>query len=463
MNFDVLVIGSGPGGYVAAIRAAQHGFKTAIVEKELLGGVCLNWGCIPTKALMKSARMYEELKHVSDFGLKVDCNISFDFQAIIQRSRKVAETMSKGVQYLMKKNNIHVIHGSASISPDKKVIVEMSDGTLQTYFATHIIIATGARPREIKNIPFDGKRIINYRHALTLEQIPSSMAIIGSGAIGTEFAYFYSTFGTKVYLIEILPNILPYEDEETSKSIERIFKNRGIEIRTSSEIYNLDTSNNSCRVILKNEKGIETIEADIVLMAVGIEANINNIGLEDIGIQIENGKIKVDQFYRTNVEGFYAIGDVTAGPALAHVASHEALICVDHIVGEKPNPLNYNNIPFCTYIYPEVASIGLTEKKARELGYELKIGRFPFIANGKARASGYKDGFVKVIFDAKNNQLLGAHLLGENVTEMIGGIVAFKNSESTAYNLIHSVFPHPTLSEAIGEACAEAYGKVIHL
>lgn len=463
MNYDVIVIGSGPGGYVAAIRAAQHGFRTAIIEKESLGGVCLNWGCIPTKALLKSAQVYDELRHAHEFGVKVSGEISYDFSAIIQRSRQVADTMSKGVKYLMKKNNIQVVHGVARVAPGGQVNVLTNDGQQQTYTAQHIIIATGARARELPSVPIDGKKVIGYRQAMTLERLPESMAIVGSGAIGTEFAHFYNTLGTNVYLIEFLPNILPLEDEETSKYLERIFKKRGMHIRTSTEVYAVEEVDDRCKVYMRNEKGEEVIEVDVVLSAVGVVANIENLGLEETGIQVENGKIKVDQFYRTTVDGYYAIGDIIPGPALAHVASHEAIICVDSIAGQKPEPLDYNNIPFCTYIHPEVASVGLTEKKARELGYEVKVGKFPFTASGKATASGNRDGFVKVIFDAKYGEWLGAHLLGEHVTEMIGGIVSARKLETTAHEIIHSVYPHPTLSEAIMEACAAAYNEVIHL
>lgn len=463
MNYDLIVVGSGPGGYVAAIRASQLGMKTAVIEKSELGGICLNWGCIPTKALLKSASILEEISEAASYGVKIEGNVQHDFSAMISRSRGVAEGMSKGVQFLMKKNKIEVIQGFGKVLPGKKVEVKGEDGKSSEFSAKNIIIATGARSKDLPFMPQDGKKIIGYREAMTLPKQPASIAIVGSGAIGSEFAYFYNSVGTKVTLIEYLPNIIPLEDEDCSKQLERSFKKRGINIMTGAEVTGAVTSGDMCRLTVKTKKGEEVIEAEVILSAVGITPNIENIGLEETGILVENGKIKVDKLYRTNVEGYFAIGDVIPGPALAHVASHEGIICVEHIAGKNPHPMNYENIPSCTYTHPEVASVGLTEKKAIEKGYEIKVGKFPFTASGKATASGHKDGFVKVIFDAKYGEWLGVHMVGENVTEMIGGVVAARTLETTAYEIIHSVFPHPTLSEAIMEACAAAYDEVIHL
>jgi dihydrolipoamide dehydrogenase len=463
MNYDLIVIGSGPGGYVAAIRASQLGMKTAVIEKTELGGICLNWGCIPTKALLKSAQVFEELKHASSYGIEIKGEVSPDFQAMIKRSRGVAESMSKGIQFLMKKNKIDVIAGRAIVQPGKKVSVENNQGEVTEYSASHIIIATGARSKDMPFMKQDGKKIIGYREAMTLSEQPSSLAVVGSGAIGSEFACFYNSIGTKVTLIEYLPNIVPFEDEECSKQLERSFKKQGITVMTGAEVTSVETGGKKCVLSIKTSKGETTVEADVVLSAVGVVPNIENLGLEETGIELEKGKIKTDAFYRTTVEGYYAIGDVVQGPALAHVASHEGIICVEKIAGKDPHPMNYGNIPSCTYTHPEVASVGMTEKQAKDAGYEIKVGKFPFSASGKATAGGHKDGFVKVIFDAKYGEWLGAHMIGENVTEMISGVVTAKTLETTAYEIIHSVFPHPTLSEAVMEACAAAYDEVIHL
>ncbi len=463
MNFDIIVVGSGPGGYVAAIRASQLGFKVAVVEKAELGGICLNWGCIPTKALLKSAQIFQYTKHAADYGIVLSGEIKADFDAIVKRSRGVADGMSKGVQFLMKKNKIEVINGFAKVMPGKKVEVTAADGSVAVYEAQHIILATGARSRELPHLKIDGKKIIGYRQAMTLPVLPESMVVIGSGAIGSEFAHFYNTLGTKVTLVEMMPAIVPIEDEEISKQLERSFKKNGMKVLTSSTVEEVDISGDLCKVKVKTPKGEEIIEANIVLSAVGIATNIEGIGLEETGIKTEKGKVEVDDFYRTNIEGYYAIGDIVKGQALAHVASHEGIICVEKIAGKDVEALDYNNIPGCTYTYPEIASVGYTEKAALEAGYELKIGKFPFSASGKAAASGFKDGFIKVIFDAKHGEWLGAHFIGENVTEMIAEAVVARKLETTGHEIINAVHPHPTLSEAIMEAAAAAYGEVIHL
>lgn len=463
-KYDLIVIGSGPGGYVTAIRASQLGLKTAIVEKAELGGVCLNWGCIPTKALLKSAQVFEYLNHASDYGITIQGKANADFSAIIKRSRDVAAGMSKGVQFLMKKNKIDIIQGTGKLTKDKKVEVTGADGKKTTYEAPHIVLATGARSRELPNLPQDGKKIIGYRQALTLDKQPASMVVVGSGAIGSEFAYFYNAIGTKVTLVEYLDNIVPLEDEEVSKQLATSFKKAGINVMTGSEVTSVDTSGTKVKVTIKSKKGKEEqIEADIVLSAVGITPNIENIGLEEAGVVVEKGRVKVDEFYRTSVPGIYAIGDIVPGQALAHVASAEGIICVEKIAGHNPEPLNYNNIPGCTYTSPEVASVGYTEKAAKEAGYELKIGKFPYSASGKASAAGQKDGFIKLIFDAKYGELLGAHMIGANVTEMIAEIVVARKLETTGHEILKAVHPHPTMSEAIMEAAAAAYGEVIHL
>jgi dihydrolipoamide dehydrogenase len=462
MQYDIIVIGSGPGGYVTAIRASQLGFKTAVIEKESLGGVCLNWGCIPTKALLKSAQVYEYLNHAKDYGISAD-NIKADFNAVVKRSRDVAEGMSKGVQFLMKKNKIDVIMGTAKVKAGKKVSVTAADGKTMEYSASHVIIATGARSRQLPNLPQDGKKIIGYREAMTLPKQPKSMVVVGSGAIGVEFAYFYATMGTKVTIVEFMPNIVPVEDEEVSKQLEKSFKKVGIEIMTEASVEGVDTKGSDCKVNVKTKSGNVTLDAEIVLSAVGIEANISGLGLEDVGIKTDKGKIVTDKFYATNVPGYYAIGDCVGGQALAHVASAEGITCVEKIKGMHVEALDYNNIPGCTYCQPEVASVGFTEKKAKEAGYQIKVGKFPFSASGKASASGAKDGFIKLIFDAKYGELLGAHMIGANVTEMIAEIVAIRKLETTGHELIKTVHPHPTMSEAIMEAAAAAYGEVIHL
>ncbi len=462
MDFDLIILGSGPGGYVTAIRASQLGFKTAIVEKESLGGVCLNWGCIPTKALLKSANVFEYIKHAADYGIEVkDSNINFD--NIIKRSRDVANGMSKGVQFLMKKNKIEVIMGTGKVKPGKAIEVTAEDGSKKTITAKHIIIATGARSRSLPSLPQDGKKIIGYREAMTLKEMPKKMVIVGSGAIGSEFAYFYNAMGTEVTLVEYMDNIVPVEDEDISKQLGRSFKKAGINVMTNAEVTKVDTSGKDCKVTIKTKKGEEVVEANIVISAVGVIANIENIGLEDVGIVTDKGKIKVDEFYATNIPGYYAIGDCVPGQALAHVASAEGITCVEKLAGHHPEPIDYNNIPGCTYASPEIASVGYTEKAAKEAGYELKVGKFPFSASGKASAAGHKDGFVKVIYDAKYGELLGAHMIGSNVTEMIAELVVARKLETTGHEILKAVHPHPTMSEAIMEATAEAYGEVIHI
>ena len=461
MNYDIIIVGSGPGGYVAAIRASQLGLKAAIIERESLGGICLNWGCIPTKALLKSAQVFEYLNHAKEYGITVNGG-SADFTAVVKRSRDVAEGMSKGVQFLMKKNKIDVITGVGKVKAGKKVDVT-ADGKTTTYEAKHIIIATGARSRQLPNLPIDGKKIIGYREAMVLPKLPKSMVVVGSGAIGSEFAYFYAAMGTKVTLVEFLPAIVPVEDAEVSKQLERSFKKMGIDVMLNSSVESVDTKGADCKVKIKTKVGEEMVNAEIVLSAVGIHANLENLGLEDVGIATDKGKILTNPYYQTNIPGYYAIGDCAGGQALAHVASAEGIICVEKIAGHNPEALDYNNIPGCTYCQPEIASVGYTEEKAKAAGYELKIGKFPFSASGKASASGAKDGFVKLIFDAKYGELLGAHMIGANVTEMIAEIVAIRKLETTGHELIKTVHPHPTMSEAIMEAAAAAYGEVIHI
>jgi dihydrolipoamide dehydrogenase len=438
------------------------GLKTAVVEKENLGGVCLNWGCIPTKALLKSAQVFEYVKHAEDFGIKVS-EYDKDFNAVVNRSRQVANGMSGGVQFLMKKNKITVIDGFGKVQPGKKVAVTAEDGKETLYSANHIIIATGARSRELPSLPQDGKKIIGYRQAMTLDKQPEKLVVVGSGAIGIEFAYFYNSMGTDVTVVEYLPNIVPLEDEEVSKQLERTFKKSGIKVMTSSEVTGVDTSGDGCKVTVKTKKGEEVLDADIVLSAVGIAPNVEGIGLEDVGIATDRGRVMVNDYYQTTVPGYYAIGDIVKGPALAHVASAEGILCVEKIAGHNVEPLDYGNIPGCTYCFPEVASVGMTEKAAKEAGYDLKVGKFPFSASGKASASGHKDGFIKVIFDAKYGELLGAHMIGSNVTEMIAEAVLARKLETTGHEILKAVHPHPTLSEAFMEATAAAYDEVIHL
>ncbi|MGC6402910.1 MAG: dihydrolipoyl dehydrogenase [Flavobacteriaceae bacterium] len=459
--YDIIVLGSGPGGYVTAIRAAQLGMKTAIVEKESLGGVCLNWGCIPTKALLKSAQVFEYLKHADDYGLTVK-DYDKDFNAVVNRSRDVATGMSKGVQFLMKKNKIDVIEGFGKVLPGKKVAVE-NQGKTTEYTAKNIIIATGARSRELPALPQDGKKVIGYRQAMTLKKQPKELIVVGSGAIGIEFAYFYNAMGTKVTIVEYLDRIVPVEDEEVSKQLERSFKKSGIQIMTQSEVTQVDTSGKGVTATVKTAKGEETLKADLVLSAVGIKTNIENIGLEEVGIAVDRDKILVDDFYQTNMPGYYAIGDVTKGPALAHVASAEGILCVEKIAGHSVTPLDYGNIPGCTYCSPEIASVGLTEAQAKEQGYTIKVGKFPFSASGKAQASGHSDGFVKVIFDAKYGEWLGCHMIGAGVTDMIAEAVLGRKLETTGHEVLKTVHPHPTMSEAVMEAVADAYDEVIHL
>lgn len=463
MKYDLIVVGSGPGGYVAAIRASQLGMKTAIVERAELGGICLNWGCIPTKSLLKSAQVYDYVKHVKDYGIEVE-GVSANFQEIVARSRGVADKMSGGVQYLLKKNKVEVINGFGKLKAKGVVSVTNAENETQDVEAKHIILATGARSRELPNLPQDGKKIIGYREALTLKEMPKTMLVVGSGAIGSEFAYFYASMGTKVTIVEYLPNIVPLEDEEVSKQLGRSFKKMGIKVLTNSSVESVDTSADLLKIQVKNKKGeLEEHQADVVLSAVGVLPNTENIGLEELGIETEKGRIKVDEKYCTNVEGVYAIGDVIDTIALAHVASAEAICCVETIAGMNPEKIDYSNIPGCIYTTPEVASVGMKEKEAREAGYEIKVGKFPFSASGKASAAGANEGFVKLIFDAKYGELLGAHLIGANVTEMIAELVLAKKLETTGHEIIKAIHPHPTMSEAVMEAAAAAYDEVIHI
>lgn len=461
-NFDLIVIGSGPGGYVAAIRASQLGMKTAIVEKESLGGICLNWGCIPTKALLKSAQVYEYIQHAADYGITIK-DAKHDFDAVVKRSRGVADGMSKGVQFLMKKNKIEVIMGMGKLTKDKKVEVTKADGSKEIHEAKSIILATGGRARELPNIKIDGEKVIEYRKAMSLPKQPKSMVIIGSGAIGVEFAYFYNTMGTKVTIVEFMPRIVPVEDADVSKELEKIYKKKGMDIYTNSSVESVDTKGKTCKVSVKTPNGNISIEADVVLSAAGVVTNLEGIGLEEAGVKTDKGKVLVDDYYQTNVAGVYAIGDIVKGPALAHVASAEGIICVEKMAGHHPQPLNYGNLPGCTYCSPEIASVGMTEEAAKAAGYEIKVGKFPFSASGKASAAGAKEGFVKVIYDAKYGEWLGAHMIGANVTEMIAEVVVARNLETTGHEILKSVHPHPTMSEAIMEATAAAYGEVIHL
>lgn len=460
--YDLIVIGSGPGGYVAAIRASQLGMKTAVVERESLGGVCLNWGCIPTKALLKSAEVMNYLNHAEDYGLKVE-GASHDFGKVVARSRGVADGMSKGIEFLFRKNKIDTLTGTGSVTVDRKVKVTAEDGSITTYEAKKIILATGSRARSLPHIGIDGEKIIGYREAMTLAKQPKSMIVMGTGAIGMEFAYFYHNMGTEVTVVEYLDKILPREDEEVSSQMARIYKKMGVKVMTSAEVTGVDTSGKGVVATIKTKKGEEKLEADILLSAVGIVANIENLGLGNLGVKTERGKVVVDEFYQTSTPGIYAIGDMVDGPALAHVASHEAIICVEKIAGMDVEPLDYGNVPSCTYCQPEVASVGMTEAQAKEEGYEVKVGKFPFSASGKASASGKKDGFVKVIFDAKYGEFLGAHMIGAGVTDMIAEVVVARKLETTGHEIIKAVHPHPTMSEAVMEAAAAAYDEVIHL
>ena len=457
MKYDLIIIGSGPGGYVTAIRASQLGFKTALVEKESLGGICLNWGCIPTKALLKSAQVFEYLNHANDYGLNIN-GFSSDFKGVISRSRNIAEGMSKGVKFLMKKNKIDVISGYGKVKPDKVVDVDGIE-----YQADHIVIATGARSRVLPAIPQDGKKIFGYREAMNLPKQPKKLIIVGSGAIGVEFAYFYNSLGTKVTIVEYLPNLVPLEDHEISKELEKSFKKRGINVMTSSEVTSISTKGKGVKVVIKTSKGEETLEADTLLSATGIKSNIEGIGLEKVGIAVDKDKILVNSYYQTNIPGYYAIGDIVPGPALAHVASAEGILCVEKIAGHDVTPIDYGNIPGCTYCSPEISSVGLTEKQAIDQGFDVKIGKFPFSASGKASASGHKDGFVKVIFDSKYGQWLGCHMIGAGVTDLIAEAVLGRKLETTGHDVLKTIHPHPTMSEAIMEAVADAYDEVIHL
>ena len=460
--YDLIVIGSGPGGYVAAIRASQLKLKVAVVERAELGGICLNWGCIPTKALLKSANVFEYIQHAADYGISVG-EATPDLASMVKRSRDVAGAMSKGVQFLMKKNKIDVIEGNGRIKKGGKVEVTDASGKKTEHDAKHTILATGGRSRELPALKIDGKKIIGYREAMVLKERPQRMVVVGSGAIGVEFAYFYNTIGTEVTIVEFLPRVVPVEDEEVSKQLEKSFKKEGINIYTSSEVTKVDTSGKSCVVWVKTPTGEIKIECDVVLSAVGVVTNLENLGLEEVGVKTDKGKVLVDDFYKTNVAGVYAIGDITKGQSLAHVASAEGIICVEKIAGQNPHPLDYNNIPGCTYCSPEIASVGFTEEGAKKAGYQIKVGKFPFSASGKAKAAGAPDGFVKVIFDAKYGEWLGAHFIGANVTEMIAEVVAARKLETTGHEIIKTVHPHPTMSEAIMEAAAAAYGEVIHL
>lgn len=462
MSYDVIVLGSGPGGYVAAIRSAQLGFKTAVVEREELGGICLNWGCIPTKALLKSATVFQYLEHAGDYGITVKEH-AVDFGGMIKRSRGVADGMSKGIEFLMKKNKIDVLMGNGKLKSGSELEVTDADGKATVHTAKHIIVSTGARSRQLPNLPQDGKKVIGYREAMTLPEQPKKMVVVGSGAIGSEFAYFYNAIGTEVILVEYLPNILPSEDEEVSKQVGRSFKKSGINVMTNASVESIDTSGKGCKVTVKTKKGEEIIDCDVVLSAVGIQANLENIGLEEVGVATDKGRIMVNDYYQTNIPSIYAIGDCVPGPALAHVASAEGIICVEKIAGQDVEPLDYGNIPGCTYCSPEVASVGHSEKSAKEAGFDVKVGKFPFSASGKAKAAGHSEGFVKLIFDAKYGELLGGHMVGYNVTEMIAEIVAIRKLETTGHEIIKTVHPHPTMSEAVMEAAAAAYDEVIHL
>ncbi len=467
MAYDVVVLGSGPGGYVAAIRASQLGFKTAIIEKESLGGICLNWGCIPTKALLKSAQVMDYINHSKDFG--IEASGTPDFAAVIKRSRGAADKMSKGVQFLMKKNKIDVVMGFGKLKAKGQIEVTAADGSKQVVEGKHIIVATGGRSRELPNLKQDGKKVIGYREAMVLPQQPKSMIVVGSGAIGVEFGYFYSSLGAKVTIVEFLPRIVPVEDEEISKELEKNFKKKGIDVLTNAEVTSVDTSGSGVKAKVKTANGEVTLEADVLLSAVGVSANIEGIGLEELGVKTEKGKVAVDKYYQTNVPGIYAIGDCAPGQALAHVASKEGIICVENIgynekkYNHQPEGLDYNNVPGCTYCTPEIASVGYTEKQAKEAGYEVKVGKFPLSASGKAVGAGHTEGFVKVIFDAKYGEWLGTHMIGYNVTEVIVETVVARKLETTYHEVLNSIHPHPTISESVRDAIEAAYGEAIHL
>lgn len=463
MDFDLIIIGSGPGGYVAAIRASQLGMKVGVVEKESIGGVCLNWGCIPTKSLLKSAQVLEYAQHAESYGVSISGEVVPDLEKMVERSREVAASMSKGVLFLFKKNKIEVINGFGKLKSASEVEVTDAEGNKTTISAQNIILATGARSKELPNLKQDGQKIIGYREAMTMKTQPKSMVIVGSGAIGSEFAYFYNSIGTQVTLVEFMPEVVPNEDEEVSKTLARSFKKAKMKIMLNSSVENVDTSGELCQVTIKTPKGDEIIEAEIVLSAVGVTPNLEGIGLEEVGVAVERAKVKVDEYYRTNIEGVCAIGDIVGGPALAHVASAEGIVCVEKMAGLNPDPVDYKNIPGCTYTNPEVSSVGLTEAKAKEAGFEVKVGKFPFTASGKATAAGQRDGFVKLVFDSNTNELLGAHMIGGNVTEMISELVVARSLNISGHSLMKIVHPHPTMSEAIMEAAAAAYDEAIHL
>jgi dihydrolipoamide dehydrogenase len=463
MDFDLIIIGSGPGGYVAAIRASQLGMKVGVVEKESIGGVCLNWGCIPTKSLLKSAQVFEYAQHADSYGVTISGEVKPDLEKMVERSRGVAEGMSKGVQFLFKKNKIEIVSGFGKLKSETEVEVIDADGISKVISAKNIIIATGAHSKELPNLKQDGQKIIGYREAMTMKTQPKSMVIVGSGAIGSEFAYFYNSIGTQVTLVEFLSEVVPNEDEEVSKTLARNFKKAKMKIMLNSSVEKVDTSGELCQVTIKTPKGDEIIEAEIVLSAVGVTPNIEGIGLENVGVEVERGKVKVDEYYRTNIDGICAIGDIVGGPALAHVASAEGIVCVEKMAGLNPDPVDYKNIPGCTYTTPEISSVGLTETKAKEAGYDVKVGKFPFTASGKASAAGQRDGFVKLVFDANSDELLGAHMIGGNVTEMISELVVARNLKISGHALMKIIHPHPTMSEAIMEAAAAAYDEAIHL
>lgn len=468
MAYDIIVIGSGPGGYVAAIRASQLGFKTAIVEKENLGGICLNWGCIPTKALMKSAEVFEYISNAQDYGISVE-GTKVDFEGVIQRSRGVADKMSKGIQFLMRKNKIDVLNGHGILTSSKEVEVTDSEGAKKTYQAKHIVLATGGRSRELPSMPIDGEKIIGYREAIALKKQPESMIVVGSGAIGVEFGYFYQSLGTKVTIVEYMPNIVPVEDKDISKELEKSFKKKGMTIMTNSSVEKVEHTDKGVKATVKTAKGEEILEAEVLLSAVGVTANIENIGIEALNIATENGKVTVDAYYNTNVAGVYAIGDIVPGQALAHTAMKEAVICIEAIAqkegkfDEVPETLDYGNVPGCTYCSPEIASVGLTEQAAKDAGLDIKVGKFPFSASGKASASGNTEGFVKVIFDAKYGEWLGTHMIGDNVTEIIAQTVSARHLETTWHEQLDTIFPHPTMSEAVKDAIEVALGRPIHM